>query len=355
MKILKIFLKLIIGTIGFTSVFIAIKELFPVGLIQNNKNLDTLISALICIAAFILFYIMSSILIKNLSKITDKIDVFLKEKNYTSYEFILGILGFITGLIVANLICIPVLGIKFVGIPITLMVNLVFAYLGLMLAIRFKSDKFFINLKQKYDDESKEKNNSKLLDTSVIIDGRIFDILLSGFIEGKLIIPQFIIDELGTLADSEDTAKRAKGRNGLNLVANMQKEFDKNIVIEDIKDSASIGADELLIEVAVEKGLVIVTNDFNLNKIATIKNIKVLNINELSNALKPLANVGDEITVTISKQGKERMQGIGYLEGGTMAVIENTKDKVGETVTAIVTSVIQTQAGRMIFGNIIEG
>ena len=352
---MKILLKLAVSIIGLASVFIEIKRLFPNGIVENNSKLNIIITAAICIAAFFIFYIISSIIIHNLRKTTDKIENYLKEKNYTSYESVLGLIGFVTGLIIANLLCIPVLSIDFVGIPITLIINLALAYLGFSLALRYKNDKFFIKLKNKFDEESKEKNNSKLLDTSVIIDGRIFDILLAGFIEGKIVIPQFVIDELGTLADSEDTVKRAKGKNGLDLISNMQKEFEKYIFIENIKDTDLIGVDELLLETALLKNYMIVTNDYNLNKIATIKNIRVLNINELSAALKPLANVGDEISIFISKQGKERLQGIGYLEGGTMVVVENARNRVGEMVKAIVTSVIQTKAGRMIFSNIVEG
>ena len=348
--------KFLIGAIGFVSVFMAIKEFYSDGIIEDNKEIDIAVSLAICTAAFFIFYILSAIVIKNLPKLVDKFELYLKEKKFTSYEFALGCVGFIIGLIIANLICIPILAIKFVGIPITIIANIICAYLGLSVALRYKNDKLLKKLKQRYEDEIKDENTAKLLDTSTIIDGRIFDILLSGFIEGNIIIPQFVVEELGILADSEDTNKRAKGRAGLDMIGNMQKEFKDRLILKDIKiedkkgkKSSEQNVDELLIETALKEEITIITNDFNLNKIAKIKNINVLNINELANALKPLANVGDEIIVTITKQGKERQQGIGYLESGTMVVVENAKNRIGENVSAVVTSVIQTQAGRMIF------
>ncbi len=346
--------KAVFGAIGAASAFVAIKELFPQGIIRNDVSMDVIASIAICILFFFIFYIISALIIDNFSKIVDKIEAALKDRHYSSYEFILGCSGFIIGLVIANLICIPILSIKFIGIPLTLIFNIIFAYLGFCLTLRFKNDRLFTKLRQRYEDETREKSNAKLLDTSTVIDGRIFDILITGFLEGKLIIPQFVIDELGTLADSQDSVKRGKGRKGLDMLNNMQKEFGDRIYIKNYNVNMAKGVDELLIEAAYENNLTIVTNDFNLNKIAKLKNIKVLNINELANALKPLANVGDEIKVNIIKQGKERQQGIGYLESGTMVVVENTRSRVGEEVTAIVTSVIQTQAGRMIFANLAE-
>ena len=347
---IKTILKFAIGMVGAFSAFAAIREFFPNGIVGDGR-INWTVSVAISVAAFFIFFIISAIVIGNLSKIVDKLEITLKERNYSSYEFVLGCTGFIIGLIIANLLCIPILRISFWGIPTAIIINMLMAYSGYSLALRFKNDKLLNRIRKRYEEETRESSNAKLLDTSSIIDGRIFDILFSGFLEGKLIIKQFVIDELGALADSDDTFKRAKGRKGLDLISNMQKDFSGQIVIEESGKSNLKGTDELLLEEASGSDIAIITNDFNLNKIAVIKNIKVLNINELANAMKPLANVGDEINVMIAKQGKERQQGIGYLESGTMVVVENAKNKVGETVTAIVTSVIQTQAGRMIFAN----
>lgn len=349
---LKKLFKFVLGVIAALSAFVAIKELFPEGIIKDNRWIDAAVSLAVCISAFFIIYFIFAAFIKNFPRILDWIETYLKDRKYTPYEFLLGCIGMIIGLIIANLICIPIMMMKFIGIPITLIANFMFAYIGLFLILRFKDDRLFARLKSKFYGDEEEENSCKLLDTSAIIDGRIFDIVLAGFVEGGLEIPKYVIDELGTLADSEDPVKRAKGRKGLDLLRNMQKEFGDTIQIGTAHYNPGQGVDELLLETASTKKRSIITNDFNLNKIAGLRNIKVLNINELANALKPLANVGDQIVLVITKQGKERQQGIGYLESGTMVVVENCRDKVGESVTAIVTSVIQTQAGRMIFANL---
>jgi len=349
--LLKKVFKFILSGLGFFSAFVAMMELFPNGIV-SSELINTLIFFGSSVFVSIICYLFSSLIINNFPKMADKFESYIKERKYTMYEFILAGIGLVAGLIIANLICMPVVSIKFVGVPISLVVNLMLAYLGMSIMLRYKQDRFFSRFKKKFE-EDVPKEDAKLLDTSAVIDGRIFDIILTGFIEGKIVIPQYVITELGMLADSEDNIKRAKGRRGLDLLNIMQKEMSDCFIFENNVFDTAKGVDELLIEDALAQNLSIITNDFNLNKIAQLKNIKVLNINELAGALKPLASVGDEISVLISKKGKERAQGIGYLESGTMVVIENTKDMVGETVKAVVTSVIQTKAGRMVFANLV--
>ena len=192
----------------------------------------------------------------------------------------------------------------------------------------------------------------KLLDTSVIIDGRIADICATGIIEGTLVVPKFVLTELQHIADSPDSLKRNRGRRGLDILKYIQESGFVPVVIQD-KDYPDIAeVDAKLIRLAYELGGVVVTNDYNLNKVAGVQNVPVLNINELANAIKPLALPGEEMVAAIVKEGKEAGQGVAYLDDGTMIVVEAGKRYLGETVTVLVTSVLQTSAGRMIFAKV---
>lgn len=193
----------------------------------------------------------------------------------------------------------------------------------------------------------------KILDTSVIIDGRILDILQTKFIEGKVIIPNFVLDELRHIADSSDKLKRNRGRRGLDILAEIQK--IKGIPVEIVdRDYPHIEeVDVKLIKLAEEMHGAVVTNDFNLNKVAILQQVVVLNINDLSNAIKPVVLPNEEMVVTIVKEGKEHEQGVAYLNDGTMIVVEGGRRFVGEMKQVTVTSVLQTSAGRMIFAKII--
>lgn len=194
----------------------------------------------------------------------------------------------------------------------------------------------------------------KILDTSVIIDGRILDIIKTKFIEGKIIIPTFVLDELRHIADSSDKIKRNRGRRGLDLLNEMQNLKHPPIEVMDIDYKNIKEVDVKLIKLAEQIHGMVVTNDFNLNKVAQLQKVTVLNINDLSNAVKPVVLPNEEMVVTIIKEGKEQEQGIAYLNDGTMIVVENGRRAVGEMKTVQVTSVLQTSAGRMIFAKIIK-
>ena len=189
----------------------------------------------------------------------------------------------------------------------------------------------------------------KLLDTSVLIDGRIADIVESGFLDGRLVIPQFVLHELQSIADSADSARRNRGRRGLDIVSRLQKMTQVTVEISPADYPAIREVDLKLIEAAKSRRAQVVTNDFNLNKLAQVQGIGVLNINELAGALRPVVLPGESMRVFILKEGKEHGQGIAYLEDGTMVVVENARRQVSKTVDAIVTSVLQTTAGKMIF------
>ena len=190
----------------------------------------------------------------------------------------------------------------------------------------------------------------KILDTSVIIDGRIEDICETGFVEGTLLVPQFVLRELQLVADSADTLKRNRGRKGLDILQRMKKNTDLDVVFSDMDFPEIREVDQKLIELARHVGGKIVTNDFNLNKVARLRGVPVLNINELANSLKPVVLPGETMTVFILKEGKEPNQGVAYLDDGTMVVVDNARRQIGQNVEIMVTSVLQTTAGKMFFG-----
>jgi len=190
----------------------------------------------------------------------------------------------------------------------------------------------------------------KVLDTSVIIDGRINDICDTAFIDGTLIVPQFVLKELQFIADSSDPIKRQRGRRGLEVLDHLQKSSQVSIVISDMDFPDVKDVDSKLIEFAKHEDAKIITNDFNLNKVASLQGIPVLNINELASALKPVVLPGETIRAFILKEGKEKNQGIAYLDDGTMVVVDNSRRMIGQTVDVTVTSVLQTTVGKMIFG-----
>jgi uncharacterized protein YacL len=236
----------------------------------------------------------------------------------------------------------------------TMAVLIVLPYLGLIVGMRLgESSDWKIGTK-----EEKASNGNaavpKLLDTSVIIDGRIADICETGFIEGSFIIPQFILQELQHISDSADGLKRARGRRGLDILNHIQKKIDIEVTIveEDFPHIKEV--DAKLVELGKKLGAKILTNDLNLNKVAELQGVRVLNINDLSNALKPVVLPGETIRVFVLKEGKEAGQGVAYLDDGTMVVVDNARRCIGKNVDVIVTSVLQTSAGRMIFTRLKE-
>nr|HPG57556.1 PIN domain-containing protein [Candidatus Wallbacteria bacterium] len=193
------------------------------------------------------------------------------------------------------------------------------------------------------------KETEKYLDTSVLVDGRIYDILKTKFIDGNIVIAEFVINELQFIADSQDTLKRSKGRRGLDILNKMQTEFSSSIHISSEDCSASRAVDEKLIALAKKNNDKILTTDYNLNKVAQIHGLEVLNINDLANSLKPIVMPGEAMTLHVIKEGKEHSQGVGYLPDGTMVIVEDGADCIGKTVDVVVTSMLQTAAGRLVF------
>jgi len=198
------------------------------------------------------------------------------------------------------------------------------------------------------------KRDYKILDTSVIIDGRIADVSETGFLGGTLIIPHFILAELQQVADSGDSSKRQRGRRGLDMLQRLRNNSKLDIQIIETDFPAVKEVDLKLIELGKQLDAVIVTNDFNLNKVSQLRGVSVLNINELANALKPVVLPGEAMRVFVLKEGKEYNQGVAYLDDGTMVVVDNARRLIGKTADIAVTSVLQTTAGKMIFGRLWE-
>lgn len=283
-----------------------------------------------------LYYVKKALLMKPLQEIT------------------IASLGLIIGLIIANLISIPILKIPVFGVIIALFLNGLLGYTGIHIALK-KKEEFNKNsfiLKKNSMLSNPQYLRPKILDTSVIIDGRIADICKTGFIEGLLVIPTFVLRELQHIADSSDGLKRNRGRRGLDILNIIQKEPDISVKILDQDFEGISEVDIKLIKLAELINGIIITNDYNLNKIASFSGVSVLNINELANAVKPVVLPGEDMLVQILKDGKENGQGIAYLDDGTMVVVDGGKKHIGESVDVTVTSILQTPAGRMIFAKL---
>ena len=308
-----------------------------------------------------IFYIIS----KPASKYIEKGLVSLEEllsKQSASYLFF-GSAGTILGLILAWLFNLSIIGLNLPVIsdvvPIIVTVGLAFLGFRITTARVEELQKLFSSLRKR-DEEEKNANvlerqagdnfrRYKILDTSVIIDGRIYDVVKSGFLEGTLLIPQFVLHELQYIADSSDSLKRVRGRRGLDILNALQKE--EGISVEmyegDIENVEEV--DAKLVQLAKMIDGVIVTNDYNLNKVSEFQNVPVLNINELANSVKPVVIPGENMQVMIVKTGTERSQGVAYLDDGTMVVVEDGQHYMDKSIEVVVTSALQTAAGRMIF------
>jgi uncharacterized protein YacL len=267
-------------------------------------------------------------------------------------DVLLGTLGLIFGLIVAFLIQLPLSIIEDIAIVNTVVpsfLSILLGYLGFQIGYKKRDELiqlFSKGVKEKVDVDA---GKLKILDTSVIIDGRVADICQTGFLEGTIVIPRFVLEELQHIADSSDVLKRNRGRRGLDILNRIQKELEMNVEIYegDFDDISEV--DSKLVKLAKLVSGIVVTNDFNLNKVCELQGVSVLNINDLANAVKPVVLPGEELNIQVIKDGKEQNQGIAYLDDGTMIVIEEGRNYIGKEIEVLVTSVLQTSAGRMIF------
>lgn len=299
-------------------------------------------------------------------------------QNASVQDLVISMTGLIIGLLVANLIAMPLARIPTLGVYISVLLNLTCGYLGLRFFVRRRVDiwNFLTNIsdikiklpkgikKQKemggnvnsYGGYSQEYATlaPKIVDTSALIDGRILDVAQTGFLEGTLMLPRFVLAELQGVADSTDPLRRSRGRRGLTVVTELQKLETLNVDIPEVtlKELERDKVDEALVVLARQVGGKVITTDYNLNKIAQIEGVAVLNVNDLSNSLKPLLLPGERVEIDIIRVGKENNQGVGYLDDGTMLVVEDGYRHIGERVNVTITSMLQTSAGRMVFGRI---
>ncbi len=265
-------------------------------------------------------------------------------------DILSGLIGLVCGILIAVLGSIPLQNTAIANGYLPVILTVVLAVLGWTIGVKKREE--IVTLFQKHNTgylAGRDNGCAKILDTSVIIDGRISDITKTGFIEGTLIVPSFVLDELQHIADSSDVLKRNRGRRGLDILNKIQKEpyVQVQIMDRDFEDIAEV--DSKLVKLAKELGAKVITNDFNLNKVCELHGVPVLNINELANAVKPVVLPGEELRVHVIKDGKEQGQGVAYLDDGTMIVVDGGRRYIGETIGVMVTSVLQTAAGRMIF------
>src|SRR5256714_5653245 len=263
-------------------------------------------------------------------------------------DLLSGLLGMVVGLVIALLVGFFVRGLPY-GYPVLLVLALLLGAQGASVGLTRRSELsalFFGGGKAELD---AQRLPGVLLDTSVIIDGRILDIAKTGFVDMPLVILSSVLRELQQVADSADVTRRRRGRRGLEVLTDMQKEPAINLQVTEDETTPDGEIDAHLERTAKRKSWAIMTNDFNLNRIARLEGVAVLNLNELAQAMRPVAIPGEEIVVTVAREGKEQGQGVGSLDDGTMVVIQNGRRLLNQTITAVVTSVIQTSAGRMIF------
>jgi len=306
-------------------------------------------------ASGIIFILLSGRIAGAIERGIQKVEGVLEEA--PSATLLSGSIGLVIGLVIAALISIIIrlIPVAWLSAPLTVIEFIIFGYLGVSIGVKRRYDlQGFLSMRKGGKGEVKAGAaiTPKILDTSVIIDGRIFDICKTGMFEGEILVPAFVLAELQHIADSSDGMKRTKGRRGLDIIGKMQKELKVPVRITDRDYDDITEVDAKLVRLAKETGGKVVTNDFNLNKVAAVQGVGVFNINELANAVKPVLVVGEELTVTIVKNGKEAKQGIAYLNDGTMIVVEGAKGRIDETLGVVVTSVLQTAAGRMIFARI---
>ena len=268
-------------------------------------------------------------------------------------DLVAATVGLLIGLLIAALVGLFLQRLPwYLGFVISLIVAVVLAYWGVTLGLNRRTELMALILgstRAVVPTGGRRPPGGTLLDTSVIIDGRIADIAHTGFLEGRLLVPHFVLAELQYIADSSDTLRRNRGRRGLEILNLLQKEplVDIEFIDEDIPDVAEV--DAKLIRLARKRQASIMTNDYNLNRVAQLEGVKILNVNDLANSLKPAVIPGEQMEVSIIKEGKELNQGVGYLDDGTMIVVENGRRYLNQTVGVVVTSVLQTAAGRMIF------
>ncbi|MBE7091815.1 MAG: TRAM domain-containing protein [Clostridiales bacterium] len=339
------------GALGYWSLTL-IEKLFKLMNISITTGFRIFCEIAFVSLMAVVFYFIGGPVSNWLSDILSKITK--KAKEMPVKDLFLALLGLIVGLICAFLICQVFVNIsgELLVTCINALIYICCGFLGIRVFLMRRDDINIFEKRKKNEKEEKSAETSlggTILDSSILIDGRAVDIFKTGFLFEPVLIPKFILDELTRLADSEEVKKRTRGRIGLDTVKKLQEL--KTVKIVD-KDYAHENIDAKIINLAVEQNACIMTNDYSLNMVASVQGVKILNINELANALKPTVVAGDELTIEISKLGKDPTQGVGYLDDGTMVVVENGSEYVDTVVKVVVTSMLQTNAGKIIFGKV---
>lgn len=302
----------------------------------------------------IIFFIISPKIIDGIHGFFQNLERRLTEM--PALDILFGALGIMLGLLFAFLLSLILRTIDVPVLPevITLLLFIIFGYYGGYIGVTRRSELMDGTMRRGHFGKglSSASARPKVLDTSVIIDGRIYDICKTGFLEGKIVIPSFVLKELRHIADSSDAMKRSRGRRGLDILHSMQRELEQRVVVEE-RDYDDIDEVDLkLLKLAADLNGILVTNDYNLNKVAAVQNMAVLNINDLANSVRSVLLPGEELPIAIVKEGKESGQGVGYLPDGTMVIIESGRKHIGETLDIVVTSALQTSAGRLVFAKL---
>lgn len=354
-------MSILISIIGAVLGIIFTNVIFTNFIEKSTSMIIKIVAMIVAAVVFgFIFYALAPKLISVELKLIESIEDSLKK--FSLVDIIIGTIGLVVGLVLAFLISQPLLKLNIPGIGtvLTVILEIVFfigmGFLGAKLALNYHDDfiSFFEKVRTKEKPNLKFSNKDskvrpKIVDTSTIIDGRIIDILKTGFLEGNLIIPIFVIEELQHIADSDNYLRRQKGRRGLDILKAMQTEYKDKVKVVDKRYPNIDKVDSMLVKMSEELNANLLTNDYNLNKVADLQEVFVFNINDLANAMRPVFVAGEPINVSIIKEGRENNQGIGYLDDGTMIVVEDGKKYLGEIIECTVTSVLQTSAGKMIF------
>ncbi|MGQ9902801.1 MAG: PIN/TRAM domain-containing protein [Anaerolineae bacterium] len=340
------------GSILFALIGWYVADLIPYAdLPEPLNNMVVVHLAMALVPGIVAFLLLPALLSRPINSFIDQVS------QASGVQIIADFMGFATGLLIAALLAFPLalLPEPFRQV-LPLLCAVVFAYIGVVVMnVRYREFFTILNIKipinkpDEIEAGGAVNDGCILLDTSAIIDGRIADIMATGFVRGKLVVPRFVLNEVQRVADSPDGLRRARGRRGLEVLKRMQRDSPDAVVIVDADLTSASDVDEKLVLLARQWGCPVMTNDFNLNKVATLQGVRVLNINELANAVKSVLLPGESLAVKIIQEGKEAGQGVGYLDDGTMVVVEDGRNWINENVNVVVTKVLQTAAGRMIF------
>ncbi|WP_287155258.1 PIN/TRAM domain-containing protein [Candidatus Solincola tengchongensis] len=340
---------MVIGGIGGYELGELMERSYLQNLDPTYSIIGFIVSIIVCVG---LGFVLGGAAGRYTAKLLNRFEVAIQDIPGT--DLLMGAVGIIAGFLIAFLPSM-ILFRSYPGWLFAVVLYAVCGVIGYIVAVQKKDDLIALFRPSRHAlaaEEERKPVAARILDTSAIVDGRIADICQTGFLEGQLVVPRFVLNELQAVADSEDPLKRNRGRRGLEVLNALQRQERVEVRIEEADFPELSGVDAKLVALAKALNLPIMTTDFNLNKIAELQGVRVLNVNELANSLKPVVLPGETLTLTLIREGKEPGQGVGYLDDGTMVVVEGGKRHIGKEVRTVVTSTLQTAAGRMIFASL---